>query len=139
MLMALSLAVLAPRSTAVQASTCGDPNLFAFPLSPQQGDSIMIFVSVTNSAVDDVSFVVESKIFDPKSKSVAVDDRVVLVPAQSSLSFEITLSTSVSNPPGTYTVFAQSRRGDTLTQQCSDCFCSSTQMQFILGCNSNNC
>ena len=140
MLLAVALALVAlPNvSNGARASTCGDLSLFAFPLSPNQGDSITIFVSVTNGASEDVSFVVDTRISDPKSKGVGVDDRVVLVPAQSSLSFQITLSTAASNTAGTYTVVAQSYRGDTLPV-CANCFCSTTQMQFALGCNSNDC
>jgi hypothetical protein len=139
MLVALSLAVLAPPvSNRVQANTCGDLSLFAFPLSPKQGDSITIFVSVMNSASTDVSFVVDTKMSDPNSKSVGVDDQVILVPAQSSFDFQVTLSTSTSNTPGTYTVVTQSYQGNTLPV-CANCFCSATRMQFSLGCNSNNC
>ena len=137
-LIALSLIAFEPASTGVQAGTCGDLSLFAFPLSSQQGDSVTIFVSITNTAVEDVSFVVDTRISDPNNKGVGVDDRVVLVPAQSNFSFQITLSTSASSAPGTYTTVAQSYRGDTLPV-CANCFCSTTRMQFALGCNSNNC
>jgi|SRR5215471_6008989 len=137
-LVALAFGALPPVFSGVQANSCGDLSLFAFPMQPEQGDSITIFVTVVNSTNADASFVVDTKISDPTSKGVGVDDRVVLIPAGSSVSFEVDLQTNASSRPGIYTVAAQSYQGDSLPV-CNNCFCSTTLMQFVLGCNSNNC
>ena len=137
-LMALAFGALPPAFKGVRANSCGDLFLFVFPMQPKQGDSMAIFVTAVNSTDADASFVVDTKVSDPTSKGVAVDDRVVQIPAGSSVSFQVTLQTSVFNPPGTYTVAAQSYQGDSLPV-CANCFCSTTRMQFVLGCNSNNC
>jgi hypothetical protein len=135
---ALAFGALPPVFSGVQANSCGDLSLFAFPMTPKQGDSIAIFVTVVNSTNADASFVVDTKISDPTSKGVGVDDRVVQIPAGSSLSFQVTFSSSTSSRTGSYTVVAQSYQGDTLPV-CNNCFCSTTRMQFALQCNSNNC
>jgi len=138
LLIATAVGFLPPAFSGVQANSCGDLFLFAFPLQPKQGDSITIFVTVENTTDDDQSFVVDTKISDPASKGVGVDDRVVSIPAGSNVSFQVTLNTSSSSRTGTYTVVTKSYQGDTLPV-CNNCFCSTTQMQFTLGCNSNNC
>ena len=137
-LLAVAFGALPPAISEVRANGCGDLFLFAFPMQPQQGDSIVIFVTVVNSTNADSSFVVDTTLSDPTSKGVGVDDRVVQIPAGSVISFQVTLDTSTSNPAGTYTVAVRSYQGDTLPV-CSNCFCSTTRMQFALGCNSNDC
>jgi hypothetical protein len=137
-LIALAFGALPPSLSGVRANSCGDLFLFAFPMLPQQGDSITIFVTVVNSTGADQSFVVETKISDPTSKGVGVDDRIVQIPAGSSVSFQVNLNTTVSSRTGTYTIVTQSYQGNTLPV-CNNCFCSTTRTQFSLGCNSNDC
>jgi len=137
-LLALTFCAMAPLFNGVQANSCGNLSLFAFPMSPKQGDQVSLFVSVTNTTNADASYVVDTKISDPTSALVGSDDRVVAVPAGSSVSFAITFSSSQSNKTGTYTVVTQSYQGSSLPV-CTTCFCSSTRMQFSLACNSNEC
>ena len=137
-LMALALGAMPPALNRVRANICGDLSLFAFPMQPMQGDSITVFVTVVNSANTDASFVVDTELSDPRSNGVGVDDRVVQIPAHSGISFQITLSTSSSSRTGTYTVDVRSHQSDALPI-CNNCTCITAQMQFELGCNSNNC
>src|SRR5215467_9120850 len=118
-LMALAFGALPPALSGVRANSCGD--LFAFPMQPKQGDSITIFITVVNSTNTDASFVVDTKVSDPTSKSVGVDDRVLQIPGGSNVSFQVTLSTTSSSRLGTYTVAARSYQGDTLPI-CNECF-----------------
>ena len=74
---------LPPAFSGVRANTCGDLFLFVFPMQPKQGDTIAIFVTAVNSTKADASFVVDTKVSDPTSKGVGVDDRVVQIPAGS--------------------------------------------------------
>src|SRR5258708_3901846 len=90
--LALAFCAMPPLFNGVQANSCGDLSLFAFPISPKQGDGVTVFVSVTNSTIADASYVVDTKISDPTNTLVGADDRVVAVPAGSSVSFAITFS-----------------------------------------------
>ena len=134
----LTFCVMPPLSNPVRATTCGDLGLFAFPASPKQGDVVTMFVSLTNNAAFDPSFVVVSELFDPQSiEPVATDVRAVEVPANSTVAFQFTFQTSSETPPGSYEIFAQSYQGT--LPACGNCFCSHASMHFTLVCNSNNC
>jgi len=133
----LTFCVVPPLSKPVRATTCGDLGLFAFPASPKQGDTVTVFVSLTNNAANDPSFVVVSEIFGQLIEPVATDVRAVEVPANSTVAFQFTFQTSSETAPGTYEIFAQSYQGT--LPACGSCFCSHASIHFTLACNSNNC
>lgn len=119
-------------------NNCVGLGLFAFPVSPKQGDVVNVFVSVMNITDKDASYVVVTDIVQGSTTVVAHDERVVAVPAQSTGNFQITLPTSAATPAGTYAVVAQSYPGDSLPA-CANCVCSSAFTRFNLGCNTNDC
>lgn len=133
----MTFCVMPPLSNPVRATTCGDLGLFAFPASPKQGDTVTVFVTLTNDAANDPSFVVVSEIFGQLIEPVATDVRAVEVPANATVAFQFTFQTGSETPPGTYEIFAQSYQGT--LPACATCFCSHTSIHFMLGCNSNNC
>jgi len=137
-LIAAAFGALPPAFTGVQASSCGDPSVFAFPPTAKQGDLVTFFVTVGNSTGTDQSFVVESEAFDPTNTPVFLVDRVVSVPAGSDFNFQFGLITDARNRPGTYTIVTRTYPGTSLPA-CENCFCSTTQGQFTLECNSNGC
>ena len=124
-------------TTGVLANSCGNLALFAFPVSPKQGDLVTVFVSVTNNIAADASFVVETTLSTGKLV-VSQDDRVVHVPAHSSVTYQIAFATSPANGSGSYSVFSESYQGDSLPA-CGKCFCSFAYSGFDLACNSNQC
>jgi len=133
----LSLCAMPFLHSTVRATTCGDLGLFAFPASPKQGDTVTVFVSLTNNAAFDPSFVVVTELFGQLIEPVATDVRAIDVPANSTIAFQFTFQTSSETPPGSYEIFAQSYQGT--LPACGNCFCSHASMHFTLECNSNNC
>src|SRR5215471_2078228 len=133
----LSFCVMARRSNPVRATTCGDLGLFALPASPKQGDTVTVFVSLTNNAAFDPSFVVVTELFGQLIEPVATDVRAIEVLANSTVVFQFTFQTSSETPPGSYEIFAQSYQGT--LPACGNCFCSHASIHFTLACNSNNC
>src|SRR5215471_660798 len=136
--MAVAFWALPPAFIGVQANSCGDPFSFAFPMSAKQGDLATFFITIGNSTGADQSFVVQTQVFDPTNTVIAEIDKVASIPAGSFLNFQDGLITSTRNPPGTYIVITRTYQGTSLPI-CNTCFCSSTQTQFTLACNDNNC
>lgn len=136
--LALTFCALPALFNSVQAYNCGSLGVFAFPLAPKQGDVVTIFVSVTNSTSADASYVVDTKISDSAYAVVSHDDRVVAVPANTTVNFQVTFATSASNRPGEYSVLARSTPGDEVAVRAKS-YCATAQMYFNLVCNSNNC
>lgn len=120
-------------------STCGTPELFAFPnKNVAAGASITIFVTESNQTASSNSFIVQTTVQGPTGSTLTTNSQVVSVTSKGSTSFAVTFPTTTSSTPGTYTVTAESQQGTKLPADEAD-FCNSIQTTFTVACASNDC